>query len=142
MTLHRLQRLQIGGHGLALTGAEVLRSAVEHAPFLQQLVVNFAISNAGVARLAPCLSHSGALSSLCLSAAAVGDAGAAALALPLAHNVALVELDLSRVRPPGLRNDALQARCSSAFFFFFLVLPLQDTVPASLVLSDYFAGCF
>ena len=98
LTLRRLQRLQFGGQGLATCGADVLRSAVEHAPLLQQLVVNFAISNAGVVRLAPGLSQSGALSSLCLSAAAVGDAGAAALALPLAHNTSLVELDLSRVR--------------------------------------------
>ena len=97
VTLNKLQKLHFGGHGLAACGSDVLRAAVQHATTLRHLAVDFAISNAGVAHLAPSLQHSVALSSLHLSAAAVGDAGAAALALPLQHNQALVELDLSRV---------------------------------------------
>ena len=79
---------------LGAAGSEVLQAAVEHAAALQQLVVNFAISNTGVAALAPTLQHNAALERLQLSATAVGDAGVAALALPLMHNVALLELDL------------------------------------------------
>ena len=111
LTLNRLQHLHFNGHGPAASGSDVLRAAVQHAPSLHHLVVNFAISNAGVAHLAPSLRENAALSSLHLSAAAVGDAGAAALALSLAHNHALVELDLSRVRSP---TDILHCGTSDA----------------------------
>ena len=88
----------MGGHGLAACGSEVLRAAVQHTASLEQLVVKFAISNSGVAHLAPSLRTNQVLACLRLSAAAIGDAGAAALALSLPHNAGLRELDLSRVR--------------------------------------------
>jgi hypothetical protein len=88
----------MSGHGLAGCGSEVLRVAVLHMAALKHLVVKFAISNAGVAHLAPSLRTNRALVKLQLSAAAIGDAGAAALALSLPHNSGLRELDLSRVR--------------------------------------------
>jgi hypothetical protein len=97
-SLSHLQELHIGGHGLAGCGSEVLLVAVQHMSALKQLVVKFAISNAGVVRLAPSLRTNRGLASLQLSAAAIGDAGAAALALSLPYNSGLRELNLSRVR--------------------------------------------
>lgn len=116
VTLTKLQHLHMGGHGLAACGSEVLRAAVQHTASLEQLIVKFAISNSGVAHLAPSLRTNQVLACLQLSAAAIGDAGAAALALSLPHNVGLRELDLSRVSSsmPAVVSSGLHADPTAA----------------------------